>query len=104
MRDETTTNARPKMATPSDATRRGPGPMFPPRRPGTAKSVSTTRIGPATTTQPGTSRSVRSTASPPAAPSPPRSPPSTARSEEYMVGSARITVTMPAAATAPAPM
>ena len=78
--------------------------MFPPRRPGTANSVSTTSAGATTTTQPGTSRSVRGTAPPSAATSPPRRPREHGRSDWYIVGRARITVTMPAAATAPAPM
>src|SRR6185503_3764076 len=103
IRDDTTTNARPKIATPRAATRRGRAGMFPARSPGTANSVTTTSAGPRTTTQPGTSRSVLGTA-PASATSPPRSPLRTATSDEYMVGRERATVTIPAAATAPAPM
>src|SRR4030081_345969 len=45
MREETTTKQTPKIATPSDATRRGPSPMFPASNPGTATSVITTAAG-----------------------------------------------------------
>src|SRR5688572_6867223 len=59
MRDETTTKATPKIATPSAATTRGTKDMLPAKRPGTATSVSTTSAGTATTIQAGMSRSVR---------------------------------------------
>src|SRR5512145_120086 len=102
IRDETTTKATPKMATPSDATNRGPGPMSPASRPGTENRVMMTSAGTASTTQPGTSRSVRGTAAavPPGS-SRCRRPVITAASDRYIVGSERNTVTIPAAATAP---
>ena len=103
MRDETTTNASPKIATPQAATKRGPALMPPASRPGMANSAITTRAGPASTIQPGTSRSVRGTACS-VPPLPLRSPAMTAARERYMVGIERATVTMPASATAPAPM
>ena len=92
------------MATPSAATARGRAGMSPASRPGTANRVTTTAAGAASTTQPGMSRSVRGTSPPAAGTSPPRSPLMTATSDWYMVGSARATATIPAAATAPAPM
>src|SRR5688500_6461142 len=102
MRDDTTTNATPKIATPSAATMRGTSVMLPAKSPGTATSVMTISAGMTTTTHDGTSRSVRS----PVAPlwSPPRNPRTTDMNELAIVGSARTTATMPAAATAPAPM
>lgn len=79
--------------------------MFPARIPGINASARTTRAGPAKTTHPGRSRSVRGTGPAASVPVPWRFIPwRTAASEEYMVGSARATVTIPAAATAPAPI
>jgi hypothetical protein len=105
MREDTTTNVRPKTATPIAATARWMTLISPASSPGTATSITTTRAGNASTTQPGRSRSVRDASGPAVTASgeAPR-PRSTATSEAYIVGSARVTVTIPAAATAPAPM
>src|SRR3954452_5277621 len=105
MRDETTTKQTPKIATPSAATRRGPKAMLPASNPGTPTSVMTTASGTAITIHDGTSRSVRGAVSPSAIETPlRRRPRMTAANELAIVGSALITATIPAAATAPAPM
>src|SRR5262245_9699043 len=103
MREETTTKASPKIATPTDATRRGSALISPASSPGTRKSVRTTTAGTATVTQGAMSRSVRGTPPSAAAAPDPRRPLMTATRDAYIVGSVRITVTIPAAATAPAP-
>ena len=60
MRDETTTKARPKMATPSAATQPRPGAHVPAQQPGHREQRQHhQRPAPTTTTQPGMSRSVR---------------------------------------------
>src|SRR5216684_1569914 len=105
IRDDTTTKQTPKIATPSADTSRGQKAMLPASSPGTATSVMTTASGTTTTTQDGTSRSVRGVLWPSfMASPPPRSPRITATNELAMVGSPLITATIPAAATAPAPM
>src|SRR5712691_1037282 len=113
MREETTKKHTPKIATPSALTRRGPKDMLPARRPGTATSVMTTRAGTSATKIGGMSRSVRPSDVGPTlesalsdwrvGPTPPRRPFTTALNELHIVGSARATATIPAAATAPAP-
>jgi hypothetical protein len=102
IREATTTNARPKTATPSAERNRGPVAMSPARRPGTAKSTITTNTGVPRTIHAGRSRSVRGASVPltPVAPTSRR----TAAIDAYMVGIERTTVRIPAAATAPAPM
>src|SRR5258706_4689586 len=105
MRDDTTTKQTPKMATPSAATSRGPKAMLPASSPGTATRVTTTASGTTTTIHDGTSRSVRGVLSPSFMATPPRRRPRmTAANELAIVGRDLITATMPAAATAPAPM
>src|SRR3954454_11536076 len=105
MRDDTTTKQTPKIATPSAATSRGPEAMLPASSPGTPTSVMTTASGTTSTIHDGTSRSVRGAFSPSVIATPlrrrPRMP---AANELAIVGSALITATIPAAATAPAPM
>src|SRR6185503_12160312 len=102
--EETTTNSTPKIPTPRAATRRGRKLISPASRPGTATSVATTATGTTSTTHPGTSRSVRGVSGAASAPGAPPTPRTTATRELHIVGRERTTVTMPAAATAPAPM
>src|SRR3954468_15191829 len=104
MRDDTTTKQTPKIATPSAATRRGPKAMLPASKPGTPTSVMTTPSGTTTTIHDGTSRSVRAFSASLISTPLRRSPRITAANELAIVGSALTTATIPAAATAPAPM
>ena len=97
MRAATATKRTPKIATPAAQTARGSGPISPEKMPGTRKQRSGTAAIAEKTNHPGRSRS-RST------PADLRKPRATAAKAEAMVGSPRATVTIPATATAPAPM
>ena len=104
MRAATATNRRPNNPTPHAHTMRGPSDIPPARTPGTSATIAITVPTAAATNEKGRSRSVGGAVARPFR-SPRRpTPRATADRADPIVGSAFSTVTIPATATAPAPM